>query len=459
MRFPSQDRFLQYCVSKRRTHLRVLLERRNPRAFFELWKGQYDFAGSAFSIDGLSPIQARLLGRALRWLLLQELHQTVRAVVPDFAPVPPTVVAALPGAMHQVRVARSMLIAGESGSGKEQLAVLLHVLAGRPGAMVRVGAAELGRGGGSSTRGLMPERGSVFIGNVEEMPQRGQEELLAFLNGEARRRDLLFFASTRAEPRELVSRHGLRRDLFVRVSQTEVRLPPLRARFEDVVEHASDVLFDLVRVSPERLAELRTRARPIAEEWSAASRVGDGHDFFAEALSWVMWREKARLATAMLAEPWCSRLFEQAAADDCHAVRARVAAALDRHDGRGRDAQRAGRDGGAPTARAPRGAPEWRRADAPEHPRHGKAAPRADERADRATPPVPAEAPAEVPTDLGRDELLRRYYLALLAEEHGDLLRVAVRAGRHLRSLHAELARLGVRLPREAAHAAGAGRA
>src|SRR5215470_3688475 len=128
MRFPSRERFLQYCVSKRRTYLRVLFERRNPRGFFELWKGELDFSRSRFEVDDLGAGESAVLGRELRWLLLQDLHQVVRSVVPDLAPVPPTVVDMLPGAMHQVRIARSMLIAGEEGAGKEQLAILLHVL-------------------------------------------------------------------------------------------------------------------------------------------------------------------------------------------------------------------------------------------------------------------------------------------------------------------------------------------
>jgi hypothetical protein len=148
MRFASQERFLQYCVSKRRTYLRVLFERRNPRGFFELWKSELDFSRSRFEVDAAPGARPAALGRQLRWLLLQDLHQVVRSVVPDFPPAPPTVIEALPGAMHQVRVARSMLIAGESGVGKEQLAILLHVLAGRPGALVRVAASELGSAGG-----------------------------------------------------------------------------------------------------------------------------------------------------------------------------------------------------------------------------------------------------------------------------------------------------------------------
>jgi Sigma-54 interaction domain len=432
MRFPSQERFLQYCVSKRRTYLRVLFERRNPRGFFELWKGEFDFSRSRFEVDGVRGTEASALGRELRWLLLQDLHQVVRSVVPDLSPVPPNVIEALPGAMHQVRIARSMMIAGGEGAGKEQLAILLHVLAGRPGALVRVAAAELGSAGGTPTRQLMPERGSVFISDFEQVDPSAQEDLLVFLNGDARRRDLLFFVATRAEPRELVSRHGVRRDLFVRASQTEVRLPSLQARPHQAAPYVADVVFDLVRLAPERLPELRSEARELGESWSASLQgVSKAYDFFAEALSYVMWREKARVATALLAEPWRERLATSLPAGGFPALCASVAEAFDRHTSGG-------------VVRAERPAPDLHVAPA-----------EADAPAPRPRP-APAgaadDAAVFVPTEVSRDQLLRLYYQALLAEERGDLRRVAARAGRRLRSLHAELARLGVRIPRELAH-------
>ena len=152
-----------------------------------------------------------------------------------------------------------MLIAGAAGVGKEQLAILLHVLAGRPGALVRLAAGEIGRTGGPPTRQMLPERGSVFIRDLESIGERGQDELLAFLNGEARRRDLLIIVGTCQEPRSLVSQHAIRRDLFVRVSQTEVRVPTPGGE-EDLGHYLGDVVYDLLRISPERLAELRSRA-------------------------------------------------------------------------------------------------------------------------------------------------------------------------------------------------------
>jgi len=74
-----------------------------------------------------------------------------------------------------------------------------------------------------------------------------------------------------------------------------------------------------------------------------------------------------------------------------------------------------------------------------------QAAPVRAQETDTCTPPV------AVPTSIERDALLRLYYVALLEEEGGDLRRVATRAGRRVRPLAEELARLGVRVPRSAA--------
>lgn len=412
MKFPSEERFLQYCISKRRTYLRQLFERRNPRGFYDLWHGELVVSGARFQVDGVPRARWRQLARELRWLLLQDLHRVVRNVVPEFLPAPPSVLAQLPGAMHQVRVARSMLIAGEEGVGKEQLAILLHVLSGRPGALVRVAASELAREGGTPTRQLMPERGSVFIQDLESLAPVAQEELLAFLNGDARRRDLLFFVATRAEPRELVLRHGLRRDLFVRVSQTEVRLPSLEDEMESLPEYVADVAYDLVRISPDELAILRERAETLAAEWRQGKSipVPAGYDFVSEALSYVLWDARRRRAADLLG-PELERAIDGAAThQNFRGVHGLVADALGER-------------------RKPR--------------------PRADREREEAPPSRQASRPGReespnVPTDVDHDTLLRTYYASLLRQEGGDLERIAARARRESSEVLADLERLGL---------------
>lgn len=423
MKFPSEERFLQYCISKRRTYLRQLFERKNPRGFYDLWHGELVVSGTRFEVDGVPRTRWRRLGRELRWLLLQDLHRIVRNVVPEFTPAPPSVLACLPGAMHQIRVARSMLIAGEAGVGKEQLAILLHVLSGRQGALVRVAAAELGREGGTPTRQLMPERGSVFIQDLESLAPRAQEELLSFLNGDARRRDLLFFVATRAEPRELVSRHGLRRDLFVRVSQTEVRLPSLDQEMESLPEFVADIAYDLVRIPPEELAILREQAEALAADWRRGKSipVPAGYDFVSEALSYVLWDARRRRAADLLG-PDLDRELDGAATSENHrGVHALVTEALARR-------QKAGARPLVPAEARERST--TRSAEAPSN--------------------STAKASAGVPTHLDLDELLRAYYAALLREEDGHVGRMARRAGRPVHAVVAELERLGLQSQRPA---------
>ncbi|MDG2307961.1 MAG: hypothetical protein P8R42_25565 [Candidatus Binatia bacterium] len=418
MKFPSEERFLQYCTSKRRTYLRQLFERRNPRGFYDLWHGELVLSGTPFEVAGVSRARCRRLGRELRWLLLQDLHRVVRNVVPEFSPAPHSVLDRLPGAMQQARVARSMLIAGEPGVGKEQLAILLHVLSGRPGALVRVAAAELGREGGTPTRQLMPERGSVFIHDLERLAPQAQEELLTFLNGDARRRNLLFFVGTQAEPRELVSRHGIRRDLFVRVSQTEVRLPSLEQEMDALPEFVADIVYDLVRISPEELAILREQAEALAAVWRRGKSipVPAGYDFVSEALSYVLWDARRARAAALLGPDLDRELDGAATAENHRGVRDLVARATTLR-------QRSGTSQSTQTTAAPD---------------------RSVQQADPAS--AASRGPVDtVPTHLGHDALLRAYYSALLREEGEDIERVALRAGRGVAWVHAELERLSLR--------------
>ncbi|MBU6281382.1 hypothetical protein KGQ64_03990 [bacterium] len=490
MRFQSQDRFLQYVASKRRTYLSTLLDRGDGRGFFGLWKGEWDFATGAFTIDGLSPGQSRALGRAARWLLQQDLVRVVRDVSPDFAPVPANVIEALPGALHQLRSVRSMLIAGERGSGREPLAILLHVLSGRPALLLRVAGEDLGRAPGAVRAAEFPERGSVLVAEIETTTPEGDGELLEFLSGEGRLRDLFVFSTTSVEPRELAGRFGLSRDLLMRTGQAEVRLAPLAGAVAHA--HVDDLAFDLVQVPNDRLPALREEARDLAATWNSPG----GRDLFDEAMTWLLWREKARLATATLADPGFARVRTEARARGTRdAMRARIAEHLGaraRHDEGARGARAVVRPsvpppatGGAaafPPAGLRPGVPAGPIAESTVQPTAQAPAsptrPAPVTSTDEATPPVvpaaaaapaieaaivvptvaaptrdPASADADpgsvgrtaVPTSMRRDDLLRAYYEALLDEESGDLRRVAARAGRKLRVLQAELDRLGVR--------------
>jgi len=155
----------------------------------------------------------------------------------------------------------NVLIAGESGVGKELVARLLHETGARPGSYLAHNCAALAEGtlesdlfghvAGSFTgatgnrRGLFEEAegGTLFLDEIGEIPPRLQAQLLRVLQeGEIRRVGESCVRKVRvrvlaATNRELVAevRAGrFREDLFYRLNVVQVRVPALRDRRTDI---------------------------------------------------------------------------------------------------------------------------------------------------------------------------------------------------------------------------------
>lgn len=171
------------------------------------------------------------------------------------------------------RVARtraSVLLIGESGTGKELAAQEVHdcsMVADGPFVPVNCGAipAELmeselfGHVKGSFTgahrdhRGFFEEArgGTLFLDEVTEMALPLQVKLLRALeSGEYRQvggngvmqSDARIVASTNRRPKEAIDAGQLREDLYYRLAEFPIKIPPLRARGDDCVELAKRIL-------------------------------------------------------------------------------------------------------------------------------------------------------------------------------------------------------------------------
>jgi transcriptional regulator with PAS, ATPase and Fis domain len=163
------------------------------------------------------------------------------------------------------RVARSnatVLIQGESGSGKEVIARALHQLSlrsHRPFVDISCGAlpdhlmeSELfgyDRGAFSGADGSKPglfelaHTGTLFLDEVGELEPRMQVKLLRVLDGMPYYRlggtkkisvDVRVLAATNADLEMVGTAGRFRRDLYHRLSQMTMRVPPLRERHEDI---------------------------------------------------------------------------------------------------------------------------------------------------------------------------------------------------------------------------------
>jgi two-component system, NtrC family, response regulator GlrR len=192
------------------------------------------------------------------------------------------------------RVARtdlSVLVRGETGTGKELVARAVHDASPRkqgPFLVVDCGAlpahlveAELfGHVRGAFTGAERTREGSVeaadggtlFFDEIGELPLEVQPKLLRVLEtrevrrvGEtrARRIDVRFVSATHRDLRELVNRGEFREDLYFRIAATTILVPPLRDRLEDLdllVDRFAPGLDPIARTA--LLRELGTRPWP-----------------------------------------------------------------------------------------------------------------------------------------------------------------------------------------------------
>lgn len=195
------------------------------------------------------------------------------------------------------RTDATILICGETGTGKELVARAIHELgprSDRPFVALNCGAvgsslieSELfGHESGSFTgathrhRGIFERAGSgtLLLDEVTEMPHELQVQLLRVLESreltrvggeapvEVRARVL---ATTNRDCREAIQDEILRKDLYYRLNVFPIVIPPLRERLDDVEPLALSFLDDLGRrygphkeLSPAAVERLRSHSWP-----------------------------------------------------------------------------------------------------------------------------------------------------------------------------------------------------
>jgi transcriptional regulator with PAS, ATPase and Fis domain len=167
----------------------------------------------------------------------------------------------------------SVLVTGESGTGKELVARALHqgsMRASKPWVDVNCGALpehlmeselfghEKGAfsGADSAKQGLfeLAQGGTLFLDEIGELEPRMQVKLLRVLDGAPYYRlgglkkvsvDVRIVAATNQSLEEMVEQGRFRGDLFHRLSQLNLEVPPLRERLDDIAPLAEFFLSQL----------------------------------------------------------------------------------------------------------------------------------------------------------------------------------------------------------------------
>jgi transcriptional regulator with AAA-type ATPase domain len=183
----------------------------------------------------------------------------------------------------------SVLIRGETGTGKELIARAIHELSGRRGPFVPINCGALPRnlieselfghrkgafsGANEERDGLVRRAhgGTLFLDEIAELPEESQVALLRVLqDGEVRpigasdavKVDIRIVAATHQDIPARIADGRFRQDLYARLAGFEMTLPSLRERREDVGSLIAAILPRLAP-NPERIHLHRSAARAL----------------------------------------------------------------------------------------------------------------------------------------------------------------------------------------------------
>jgi len=187
------------------------------------------------------------------------------------AELPFTFVASSPAMREVISLSRRMaptpwpvLIYGETGTGKELMARLIHELSQRAGMpFIEMNCAAIPEtlfeselfghrkgaftGAVANRKGLfeLAEKGTIFLDEIGEMPEHLQAKLLRTLQEgtitpvgaeQPIQVDVRVVAATNRDLKRMIEDGKFREDLYYRLNVFEIELPPLRRRREDIPE-------------------------------------------------------------------------------------------------------------------------------------------------------------------------------------------------------------------------------
>jgi two-component system response regulator AtoC len=227
--------------------------------------GAYDFLKKPIDTEHLQLVVKRALReRALQDEVLALREQTtVRFSFRNILSKSPRMHAVFELISNVAHTSSTVLIEGETGTGKEMVALAIHhsIAEARPGPFVAVNCAALpetlleselfGHEKGAFTGAIasrvgrfeMANGGTLFLDEIGEIPLPLQAKLLRVLQERRFERvggtkpvevDVRLLAATNRPLDRLVKKGKFRDDLYYRVNVVRIPLPPLRERQEDI---------------------------------------------------------------------------------------------------------------------------------------------------------------------------------------------------------------------------------
>jgi len=260
-------------------------------------RGAFDYLPKPFTHDQVAALTRKIVEVRALEQKVASLQEALNQVVPeaDLASRNPAMQRTLEMAHKVADSAATILIRGESGTGKTVLARAIHSWSRRAGntfGMVSCPSlspelleSELfGHVKGAFTGALRDhpgriaacEGGTLFLDEIGDLPLRLQPKLLRVLEDKeyervgdlvTRKADVRIIAATSLDLEEAVKERRFREDLFYRLNVVEIVVPPLRERREDILPLAERLLAFFARQNHRRLQGFSAEARDRLQDY------------------------------------------------------------------------------------------------------------------------------------------------------------------------------------------------
>ncbi|HJX15949.1 MAG TPA: sigma 54-interacting transcriptional regulator, partial [Candidatus Deferrimicrobiaceae bacterium] len=224
------------------------------------------------------------------------------------------ITAAREEALRASRKDSTVLLRGETGTGKELFAHAIHAAGPRnSGPFIKLNCAAVpaelleselfgyeegaftgAKKGGKPGKFEMANGGTLFLDEIGDMPSAMQAKLLRALQekevervgGTATRLvDIRVVAATSRNIEELVGEGKFRADLYYRINVIPIRIPPLRDRREDIGEIADRILAKLSSEGGEPKRDLSPELKKILLSYAWPGNVRELHNVLEHAVA------------------------------------------------------------------------------------------------------------------------------------------------------------------------------
>jgi DNA-binding NtrC family response regulator len=265
------------------------------RAVHAMKFGAFDFLTKPFNADHLTVV----VNKALATVALHRQVDVLRHEVDDryehLVGTNPKMAAQLTIAKQAAQSDVTVLLLGETGTGKEVVARAIHRWSPRRSKpFVAVNCAALpehllenelfGHEKGSFTGAVkrepgkieIAEGGTVFLDEIGDMPLPLQSHLLRVLQDQTFyrvggtqpvRTNVRFIAATNKDILRAIQQGAFREDLYYRLAVITIPLPPLRERMDDIPALARHFLDRAVRVGIHRSCALSDHAVQVLQQY------------------------------------------------------------------------------------------------------------------------------------------------------------------------------------------------